>query len=64
MRVTDGDVDAPVGLVFNGGEKETLEGASKEEAEGCVLDNMSMELEGDVANLHEEVFCTTESPGH
>jgi hypothetical protein len=36
-----------------------LEGTPKEEPEGCVLDDMCMEFEGDTPDTHGEVLGTT-----
>jgi len=45
------DVDVPIGVLFEAGEKNTLNWASEEKLEGCMLDNMSVDFEGDVAYL-------------
>ncbi len=37
-----------------------MEWASEEELKGSVFDDVSVDLEDDVADLHGQIFCTSE----
>ena len=49
--VSDGDVHTSIGLVLKCALEDLLEWAAKQEAEGCVLNDMSVYLERHVSYL-------------
>ena len=49
--VANGEVDTSVGLIFENAEDNVLERAAKEHSEWCVLYDMGVDFEGDVADL-------------
>ena len=60
--VVDGNLYFATGKVFKMAEKCLLEWAPEEEVELCVLDDVGMDIEGHVTNLHGQGFCTSYHP--
>lgn len=61
VGITYGDVDSSVWHILHDTGKEFLEWSAKEDAKQCIFNNMGMDFEGCLANLHVEVLCTAES---
>jgi hypothetical protein len=49
--VANGEVNTSVGPIFENAEDDALERAAKEHSEWCILYDVGVDFEGDVANL-------------